>query len=483
MKKNYIIEGYQLDNNQIELLKNDTNALVIAGAGSGKTLTIIGKVNYLIEERHINPNNILLLSFTNTSVNDIKKRIKYNVNIFTFHKLAMYILEKNDINFSICNQTLLNYIIKEYLKTISETKQKNILKFLKLNTTYNLFIKSQNFDSFCNIIETFINIYKTNGLNINDILLKHYTKKEKRILIIIFEIYKLYLEEKASTKKFDFDDLIIEATLNVKNIKFNFKYIIIDEFQDTSLIRLNLIKEIHMHEKSKIIVVGDDWQSIYQFSGCDLNIFLNFSKIFKNVSEIKLVNTYRNSQELIDIATKFVQKNPYQIKKKLVSKKRCLNPIIFAPYNYAPLCFKKILDYLLLKSNDIMVLSRNNNDIYNYLDKDISYNDNFIIYKNKNIKYLTIHKSKGLEAEYVLILNCNNSYLGFPNQIANNKLINNLIKKEKIPFSEERRLFYVAITRCKKQTYILYDKNKPSIFVKEIKKIVKSITKVISYFK
>lgn len=483
MLKKYIVEGYELDNNQIQLLKNDTNALVIAGAGSGKTLTILGKVKYLIEVQNINPQEILLISFTNASVNDIKSRINYNVNIFTFHKLAIHILQKNTFDFSICNSNLLNYIIQEYLKTCTLKEQKEILKFLDIPLPYKQFLNSQYFSILCNTIETFINLYKTNNLNINNIFTSKYTKNEKKILLIIFKIFKIYLNEKSSSNKLDFDDLIINATNVVKNSKLNFKYIIIDEFQDTSLIRLNLIKEIQQNENAKVIVVGDDWQSIYRFTGCDLNIFLNFSNYFKNVTTIKLSNTYRNSQELINIASKFIQKNKHQITKELKSQKHILSPIILAPYKSRTDALKKILDKLLNYSNNIMILSRNNNDIYNYLSKEITFENDYIIYKNTKIRFLTVHKSKGLEAEYIILLNCNNDYLGLPNKIENNKIITKLIPQEKMPFAEERRLFYVAITRCKKQTYILYDKKNPSIFIKELKKIIKSTLQRITYFK
>lgn len=483
MDEKYTVEGFKLDNNQIQLLKNDSNAIVIAGAGSGKTLTILGKVKYLIEVQNINPQEILLISFTNASVNDIKSRINYNINIFTFHKLAIHILQKNTFDFSICNSNLLNYIIQEYLKTCSPKEQKEILKFLDISLLYKQFLNSQYFSTFCNSIETFINFYKTNNLNINNIFTTKYTKNEKKILLIIFKIFKIYLNEKSSSNKLDFDDLIISATNVVKNTKLNFKYIIIDEFQDTSLIRLNLIKEIQQKENSKIIVVGDDWQSIYRFTGCDLNIFLNFSNYFKKVTTIKLSNTYRNSQELINIASKFILKNKNQITKELKSQKHILSPIILAPYKSRTDALKKILDKLLNYSNNIMILSRNNNDIYNYLCKEIIFENDYVIYKNTKIRFLTVHKSKGLETEYIILLNCNNDYLGFPNKIENNKIITKLIPQEKMPFAEERRLFYVAITRCKKQTYILYDKKNPSIFIKELKKIIKSTLQRITYFK
>lgn len=483
MQTNFKVENYELDNNQMKLLMNNSNALVIAGAGSGKTLTILGKVNYLVEHKKLNPQNIALISFTNASVNDIKKRISHNVNVFTFHKLAMYILEKADFNYKICNAQYLSYIINEYLQTCPNHEQKTILNYTKYTMSYKKFLKSKQFNFFCNLIESFINFYKTNSLNSQTILSIKYSKLEKKILIIIFKIYQIYLTEKASTQQLDFDDLITTATLIVDKVKLNFEYIIVDEFQDTSLIRLNLIKKINSIEHSKIVVVGDDWQSIYRFSGCDLNIFLNFSSYFNNVIDVKLLNTYRNSQELIDIAARFVKKNPEQIQKELISQKHNKTPIILVPYKERSSALKKVLDYLLEKSEDIMILSRNNNDILLYLDKEITYQNGYINYKNSSLTFLTVHKSKGLEAKYVILLNCNNDYLGFPNKIEDSPLINKLNTHEKIKFAEERRLFYVAITRCKEQVFILYDSNNPSPFIKEVKQIIKKVVKKVTYFK
>jgi DNA helicase-4 len=130
-----------------------------------------------------------------------------------------------------------------------------------------------------------------------------------------------------------------------------------------------------------------------------------------------------------------------------------------------------------------MIVSRNNKDINKYIDNDFTLQDNILTFNNRSIKYYTIHKSKGLEAEYVIVINCNDSYLGFPNKIESNAIINKLLPNNEIRFAEERRLFYVAITRCKKQVFLLYDKNLPSIFIKEIKKITKKIVHNNTIFK
>ena len=244
----------------------------------------------------------------------------------------MYILEKVNYDYTISNSKTLNFIIEETVNTASEKEQKIILKFLKLKTKFNSFLYTHEYKSFCRLIETFINLWKTNDFKYNNLDLSKFSKIEKNILIFIFNIYKKYNLEKTSTNQLDFDDLILYATNLVSKANLKFKYIIIDEFQDTSFIRLNLIKNIVQNTNSKIIVVGDDWQSIYRFSGCDLKLFLNFPSFFSNVQIIKLVNTYRNSQELIQIAATFVQKNPLQISKNLKSFKNNQTPLIFAPY-------------------------------------------------------------------------------------------------------------------------------------------------------
>ncbi len=473
----------KLDKFQESVVKSNCNLLIIAGAGAGKSFTLLNKIEYLITTQNVLPEEILVISFTNASVNDITLKLNSKVNAFTFHKLAMQILDAASVNYQIVNDSLLNFIINESIYTCTTEEQKNILKFLKYSQKFPTFIKSPECNAFKKFIATFINLWKTNDYKFENIPLKKLKRNEKNILLFIFKIYSIYIEEKNSQNKLDFDDLIKLASLKVKDASLKYKYLIIDEFQDTSLIRLNLLRQIYNYTQSQIIVVGDDYQSIYRFSGCDLNIFLNFTNYFPKVKTITLQNVYRNSQELIDIAATFIAKNPRQISKNLKSQKHTSNPIIFAPYNNKLHCFKNVLNETLNTTKDIMVLSRNNRDIYDYIDDDFKYQDNILIYQDTKIKFYTVHKSKGLETEAVIILNCNNNILGFPNQIENNKLINKIFPFSEITFAEERRLFYVALTRTKNQVYLLYDKHNPSCFIKELKKIVRSKLNSLVYFK
>ena len=133
------------------------------------------------------------------------------------------------------------------------------------------------------------------------------------------------------------------------------------------------------------------------------------------------------------------------------------------------------MDYVCKFHNDILVLGRNNKDI----DKFFNVKDNYFEYKNKKVKYLTVHKSKGLEEECVIIINLIDDIMGFPSKVANDNVIKNVMRiKDKYPYEEERRLFYVALTRTKTDVYLLVDKQRPSCFVKEI---IKNSSKYIEY--
>lgn len=461
MNNFYNINNCNLDDTQINAIESEyTNTLVVAGAGSGKTLTILGKIKYLIEKKDYKENEILCISFTNESVKSLKNKLTnlgYNIDVYTFHKLSLNILSK--YNYSLINDNYLEYITDEYFKSFIKynNKRKRYLKhILYTNNNIDNIFNTNEYYNLKKTIITFIHLAKSNNIDINNIY-NFYKKSlfnEKKLLRIILEIYHIYEVDLSSAYKLDFDDLIVKATDEVKNNKINYKYIIIDEFQDTSLVRLNLIKEIIKYTNSKLFVVGDDFQSIYRFSGCNLDIFINFNKYFNNTKYYYLKYTYRNSNELIRVSTDFVMKNPKQLKKHIVSHKNLKRPI--------KIVFNKDI-YEIIKlindTNDLLILGRNNYDINN-----INYD-----YK------LTIHKSKGLEANNIIIVNSDD----IPSMDKNSKIIRYVLpNKDYILFEEERRLFYVALTRTKNYVYIQVNK-KISPFVKELISYYKDFIEII----
>ena len=249
----------------------------------------------------------------------------------------------------------------------------------------------------------------------------------------------------------DFNDMINKATDLVKKYGYyNYKYIIIDEYQDTSLSKCLFIKALAVN--SKVIVVGDDWQSIYKFSGANLEVFRNFKEYFPYTKVFKLENTYRNSQELLTLMTNFIMKNKYQLNKKLISNKSILKPIKVYYYdNNQTKLLTKILDNL---KEDYIILGRNNDNIN-------------LVPKKYQKKFMTVHKSKGLESSIVVIINLEDNVLGFPNKLVSDEVLRCILPKEDA-LAEERRLFYVALTRTKTYNILLVNKDKPSMFVNEI---------------
>lgn len=430
------INKLPLDYYQNKAILLDDNVLLIAGAGSGKTTTIINKINYLIESKCINPEDILCISFTNNTVDDLKERIKYPVDIYTFHKLALEILDDNNIYYGISGD-LLEYIIDEVF--------------------YNYEL-----DYYKKVINLFINLYKQKNIN-------NLSKiSNKNILLkVINAIYILYQNELYSQGLLDFNDMINKCieVLKVNGLKRYYKYIIIDEYQDISFERYLLIKTIKDICNSKIFAVGDDFQSIYAFSGSDIKMFLRFKKYFGYSKIVKLNHTYRNSLELTKVSTRFILKNIFQIRKKINSNKHLNKPIKIIYYNNNELIvLKRFLDTV---TSDITILMRNKKDIYKYNDEEIKIKSSEIVYNKNHIKHMTVHKSKGLEFNNVLIINLEDSYLGFPNKMKNNKVFKYIKAKDNSIF-EERRLFYVALTRSKNYVYLFVNKEKPSIFVKEL---------------
>ena len=441
-----------MNEKQLEAVKSLENTLVVAGAGSGKTFTIVNKIKYLLDNNIYKENELLVISFTNESVNDLKRKIDYDLDIMTFHKLAITLINNPDMKIS--NEYYLKFIINEYFNSYGKYNKKQ-------NKLIKRILQEMDIDNLKKLIFTFINLYKSNYNDIN-YLLNLFQKSHfinKIYFKIILEIYHIYNQEIESSNLYDFNDMIKIATNNINNniIKTNYKYIIIDEFQDTSLNRFKLIDAIMKQNNAKIFVVGDDYQSIYRFSGCNLDIFLNFNKLVSNLNIINLDYNYRNPKEIIDVANSFIMKNKNQIKKETICLKNINKPIKICFYKNKRTAIEKILKYIDTK---YLILGRNNKDkdLFNVQDK----------------PFLTIHKSKGLEEDNIILINLTNNNNSLPSKIKNHKIINKLIKTDYYPYEEERRLFYVALTRTRNNIYLLVPKSNYSIFIKELMKNYKN---------
>lgn len=364
-----------------------------------------------------------------------------------------------------------------------------------------------------NLIDRFIGNFKTNGYTVQQFDEWQLSAKNVRTKLFLRICKECYLEYERYLNKhnaIDFSDMINKSAILLKESEavrsqINFKYIIVDEYQDISRQRFNLVEALHTNSEAKIIAVGDDWQSIYAFSGSDITLFTKFSEIMGYAELLSITKTYRNSQEVIDIAGNFIQKNTSQIRKSLKSPKTITDPVIIytydsklkekgasarsgANYNQAKaveVAIEQILEYdkqSEKKSSSILLLGRFGFDgknlersgLFEY--KDYGSKIKCLKYPKLNITFMTAHASKGLGYDNVIVINGKNETYGFPSKIEDDPVLNYVIKRDNsIDAAEERRLFYVAMTRTKNRVYFIAPEENPSEFLLEIKNDYKNV--------
>ena len=347
----------------------------------------------------------------------------------------------------------------------------------QISNALNDIYESYDLQSFFNLLASFLNLYKARYPNAQAFqTLKiqnqgsNYNDKRTQLFLNLCEyFYKGYYEHLRSEGKIDFDDMIMRSIEKIPHLQTHrYKYIIVDEFQDISQSRTKFLQALIENGDSKLFAVGDDWQAIYRFAGCDINIFLDFSAYFSDARLCYITSTHRNSQDLQDIVEPFITANTRQISKHISSQKHQENPVRILYHNGdIEFAFREACDEILAtnKAAKVLVLGRNNND-----EQTISQALNhFKRHSQMKLEFKTVHKSKGLEAEFVILINGDGGKNGFPNTIEDDKLLELVLgTKDEYPHAEERRLFYVALTRTRNIVYVLSNQANPSIFVKEI---------------
>ena len=339
------------------------------------------------------------------------------------------------------------------------------------------------------LIATVIALIKSNDYTFGEVRnlcqVNACTLSSMSLLNLIEPIFNAYQNELKTKNEIDFDDMINQAAQMVKEGKYHnpYRYVIVDEYQDISKSRFRLLKALRESMDYDLFCVGDDWQSIYRFAGSDLSYALNFSKHWGQAERSKIETTYRFNESLIDISSDFVMENPRQIRKRLKSSQYKENGFAMAEIQayteeYA---IKFMLERLkeLPENSSVFFIGRYNVD-HELLKKwggmRCSYEKADGIIKvfwpqrrDLNMRFLTAHKSKGLQADYVFIINNKNKGLGFPSKIQDDPLVDLLLEeKEEYPYAEERRLFYVAMTRARVKTFLVVAENNKSNFVSEI---------------
>ena len=316
----------------------------------------------------------------------------------------------------------------------------------------------------------------------------HDRTRAREFAQVVWKITETYSRKLEESNRIDFDSMIANATQLVENGRYQSPYslILVDEFQDISEPRAKLIKTLKYQKPfSKVFAVGDDWQSIYRFAGSDITIFTQFEANFGTSWQGRLEETYRCNQLIAETAASFVQRNSAQLKKSV----RSTRPAIARSIRVVPIDseggrpdFSKACHQLLKRLDTflrgipgqwrsdgreklkVMVLWR-----YNQLDP---FRGSLPKFEHIEVSGLSFHRAKGLEADYTILLDVSEGDYGVPSRIEDDELLNLVIPRpETFEFAEERRLFYVALTRASRGVFLVTNSREPSRYIRELSEI------------
>ena len=339
-------------------------------------------------------------------------------------------------------------------------------------------------NDFTGILAAFLRHFKESGFTIEmcrtTVRNRKNSEREMVFLEIFSQVYKEY--QKRLGEQIDFEDMIARATSYVKENRYrsSYRHLLVDEFQDISTGRAALLMALKKQQSDcRVFAVGDDWQSIYRFAGSNIHIMREFASYFGGIlggeSEIcrvvRLENTFRSVDRIAYPARRFILKNASQIEKDVVpasSTNTSAIQILWRENNRSESCLKQALDHLRANQTEsesatVLLLGR-----YTWSKPDDLQNLNRH-YPELSISFKSIHSSKGLEADHVIVLDANSGRYGLPSEIVDDSLLNIVLpKQETYEYAEERRVFYVALTRARKSVTIISQEDQPSGFVNEL---------------
>lgn len=339
-----------------------------------------------------------------------------------------------------------------------------------------LFCQEAVLDPFAGLLTSFLRLYKGNGWTPDDVRARIADSGDDRaahFLKIAEAVFARYESALRDEQAIDFNDMINEATSHAESGRYSpgYRYVLVDEFQDISRGRAMLLRALlRQVEDARLFCVGDDWQSIYRFTGSDIDLMTRFSTHFGCIRRTDLDRTHRFGTKLLAASSKFISANPQQLKKELVAGVEEALPAVEIISAEAERSKVETLEHALRRvQNDsrgtpasVLVLGR-----YHFcLDE---YREVRPPHSGMELQFMTVHKAKGLEADYAIIVDVVGGRYGFPTEIADDPVLDLVLaQRGSFPNAEERRLFYVAMTRAKRKCFVLTQDVRRSVFVDEL---------------
>ncbi|WET14098.1 DNA helicase IV [Yersinia intermedia] len=485
------VEASPLNESQSRAVVNGEDAvLVLAGAGSGKTSVLVARAGWLLRRNEALPEQILLLAFGRQAADEMNHRIKQrlavdDIQAKTFHALALQIIQQGSRKTPIISklesdsQARRSLLIKNWQQQCSEKKAQAkgwrewLTDELEWMVDEGEFWQDKRLAArLAGRLERWLGLMRMHGGSQAEMIeqadeeVRDLFQKRIRLMAPLLKAWKTALKEEGAV---DFSGLIHQAVNLLDKGRFvsPWKHILVDEFQDISPQRAMLLAALRKQNKQTcLFAVGDDWQAIYRFSGAQLSLTTAFSQHFGEGAECALDTTYRFNDRIGEIANRFIQQNPHQLKKPLNSlSKGNKKSVIILPDQQLETLLDKLSGFV--KDDErILILAR-----YHHLRPEILQKA-ATRWPKLTIDFMTIHASKGQQADYVIVAGLHEGNDGFP-AVARESILEDVLlpAPEDFPDAEERRLLYVAITRAKHQVWLLQDTAKPSIFVEQLSEL------------
>ncbi|HAS0850834.1 MAG TPA: DNA helicase IV [Enterobacter asburiae] len=472
------------------VVNGEQSLLVLAGAGSGKTSVLVARAGWLLTTGEAVADQILLLAFGRKAAQEMDERIQErlhtrDITARTFHALALHIIQQGSKkvpsiskleNDAQARQAL---FIKTWRQQCSEKKAqaKGWRQWLEEELGWEVPEGSFWQDDklarrLGSRLDRWVSLMRMHGGTQAEMIesapeaIRDLFSKRVKLMAPLLKAWKNALKEENAV---DFSGLIHQAIIILEKGRFvsPWKHILVDEFQDISPQRAALLSALRAQNKhTSLFAVGDDWQAIYRFSGAQLSLTTAFHHYFGEGDRSDLDTTYRFNSRIGEIANRFIQQNPHQLAKPLNSlrpgDKKAVT--LLADDQLEPLLDK--LSGYAKPDERILVLAR-----YHHL-KPAALEKAATRWPKLQLEFMTIHASKGQQADYVIVLGLKEGSDGFPAPARESVMEEALLPvPEDFTDAEERRLLYVAITRARHRVWLLFNKEEPSVFVDILKSI------------
>ncbi len=485
------IESSPLNLSQARAVVNgEASLLVLAGAGSGKTSVLVARAGWLLARGEASASQILLLAFGRKAAQEMDERIKQRlhteeISARTFHALALHIIAQSGRKVprvstlesdTAARHALLTECWREQCRE-KKAQAKGWRQWLEEELEWTVpegeFWQDERLTRrLAGRLDRWLGLMRMHGGSQAQMIascpqdLRDTFQKRIKLMAPLLKAWKTALKAEEAV---DFSGLIHQAINVLEKGRFisPWKHILVDEFQDISPQRAALLEALRrQNSHSTLYAVGDDWQAIYRFSGAQLSLTTAFEQHFGEGDSCALDTTYRFNDRIGEIANRFIQQNPHQLAKPLNSLTRGdSKAVTLLADDQLEALFDKMSGYVK-PDQRVVVLAR-----YHHL-RPTALERAKTRWPKLAIDFMTIHASKGQQADYVVIVGLQDGHDGFPAPARESIMEQALLPQpEDYPDAEERRLLYVALTRARHRVWLLYNKQQPSAFVDVLKRL------------